>query len=118
MSTPSKRKSEDITNSDSPSKDASNFDSAPKKRNYQKYSLQFKIKVIKEAKSNNNNRLTARTYDLDESLLRDWRKNEAKILKNLDSCTNQNPSLRTNTMRNHQCWVPVQPRMSHRRDMS
>ena len=89
MSTPSKRKSEDITNSDSPSKDASNFDSAPKKRNYQKYSLQFKIKVIKEAKSNNNNRLTARTYDLDESLLRDWRKNEAKILKNLDSCTNQ-----------------------------
>ena len=42
---------------------------------------------MKEGNLTNNVRLIARTYDIDEILLRDWKKNEAKILKNLNSCT-------------------------------
>ena len=69
----------------------SNFESPLKRRNYQKHSLQFKIKVIKEAKISNSLRKTARDNGIHESLLRQWRKNETNFLKTFDSCTHESP---------------------------
>ena len=63
LKTPTKRKLEEI------------FESPAKKRNLRKYSLDFKLKLIKEAKLCNNVRLVAREHQIDESLLRDWKKN-------------------------------------------
>ena len=43
------------------------------------YTLEFKLKVIDEAKKDNNSAV-ARMYGICESLVRTWRRNEDKIL--------------------------------------
>ena len=60
------------------------FESPKKRGMYKQYSLQFKIKLIKEAKLSNNLRKTALDNDVNHSLLRYWKKNETKLLKTLD----------------------------------
>ena len=45
---------------------------------YQKYTPIFKLQLIEEAKKSSN-RSTARRYNLDEKLIRNWRKAEDKI---------------------------------------
>ena len=55
-----------------------NFSLSSSKRKRQNYSLEFKIEVIEEAKKSYNTTI-ARKYNIDEKLVRDWRKNENKI---------------------------------------
>ena len=63
-----------------------NFEFSNKKRKLRKFSLDFKLKLIQEAKLTNNVRKVANEHKIDEKCLRDWKKNEAKIEKTLELC--------------------------------
>ena len=60
-----------------PMNDLNNDGSGSPKKNKRAFSLDFKLQVVEEAKKSNN-RHTAREHEIDESLVRSWRKNEAK----------------------------------------
>ena len=44
-----------------------------------KYSLEFKLQIVEEAKEVNNNAQVARKHGISEASVRCWRKNEAKL---------------------------------------
>ena len=44
------------------------------------FSISAKLKIVEEAKKSSN-RLTGRVYGLDESVIRQWRKNEEKLIE-------------------------------------
>ena len=50
-----------------------------KRKNRNAFPLDFKLRVLEEAKQCNNNRRTALKHGLDESVVRLWRKDEAEI---------------------------------------
>ena len=54
------------------------LESPPAKKVYQKYTLDFKLKVINLAKKSANKRQTAREMNIDEKLVRYWVKEEEK----------------------------------------
>ena len=66
------------------------LESPAKRKNYQTFSLEYKLKIIKQAQESGNKRKTARDNNVNESLLRNWMKNEAQIKKTLTLNT-QNP---------------------------
>ena len=43
------------------------------------YPLDYKLRILEEAKQCDNNRLTAKKHGLNEAHVRNWRKNEAEI---------------------------------------
>ena len=57
------------------------------KQKRKQYSVGFKIKVLTEAKKTSN-RNAARLNSIDESLIRDWRKNEEKLRKAISNQKN------------------------------
>ena len=59
------------------------------KKNKRAFSLDFKLQVVEEAKKSNN-RHTAREHEIDESLVRSWRKNEAKMRETCEKEKNVN----------------------------
>ena len=61
--------------SSSPSPNMSN------RRRRSSYTTEFKLKVVKYAEENGGNRAAGREYDLDESVVRGWRKNVAQLKK-------------------------------------
>ena len=71
-----------------------------------KYEASFKLKVIEVAKASNNC-AAARTFDVTEKLVRDWRKNEDK-LRNMpkQKCTTRRESIRWPELEDHVAkWV-------------
>ena len=67
-------------------KDSSRKNRIKTEKKRQTYPLEFKIEVIEDVKKSFN-RTTALKYNIDEKLVRDWRKNETKIRSTLkNSC--------------------------------
>ena len=66
-------------------KDASNFDNPKKSR--KAYSIEFKLKLIEEAKKSNNNLQVGKKHLIHESNIRSWRRNEEKIRSSLAKIT-------------------------------
>ena len=64
------------------------LESPPAKKVYQKYTLDFKLKVINLAKKSANKRQTAREMNIDEKLVRYWVKEEESIKEGLARVTN------------------------------
>ena len=72
-----------------PMNDLNNDGSGSPKKNKRAFSLDFKLQVVEEAKKSNN-RHTAREHEIDESLVRSWRKNEAKMRETCEKEKNVN----------------------------
>jgi len=49
------------------------------KRKRTAYPLDYKLRIVEEAKLRNNNRQTALKHGLEETIVRNWRKNEMKL---------------------------------------
>jgi len=56
------------------------------------YSMDYKLQIIEKAKETNN-RSVARSEDLNESLVRQWRKNEQKIRQAITQQNSDDPSV-------------------------
>ena len=61
----------------------------PPKRPYHKYTLEFKMKVINEAKKSANKRKTADANRIDHKLVRNWMNQEGQIKEDLLKCKNK-----------------------------
>ena len=56
-------------------------DSKPRKRKSKKFTIDKKLEIVKYAKDNNSNRAASKLYGADRTSIRNWRRDEAKLIE-------------------------------------